>query len=33
MEPADMEQYPLAGGLFAFDAPVKGFAQPMAKLG
>lgn len=32
MEPADMDEYPLAGGLFAFDAPVKGFAQPLAKL-
>ncbi len=33
MEPGDMKQYPLAGGLFAFDAPVKGFAQSQAKLG
>ncbi|WP_338243507.1 SMP-30/gluconolactonase/LRE family protein [Aurantiacibacter hainanensis] len=33
MEPADMEQYPLAGGLLTFEAPVRGFAQPLAKLG
>lgn len=33
MEPGDMERYPLAGGLYAFDAPVKGFAQAQAKLG
>lgn len=33
MQPADMERYPLAGGLFAFEAPVKGFAQTRAKLG
>lgn len=33
MEPADIQEYPLAGGLFAFEAPVKGFAQPLAKLG
>ncbi|WP_246034569.1 SMP-30/gluconolactonase/LRE family protein [Qipengyuania marisflavi] len=33
LEAADMEHYPLAGGLYAFDAPVKGFAQARAKLG
>lgn len=33
MEPADMEQYPQAGSLFAFDAPVAGFAQARVKLG
>lgn len=32
MGPTDMEEFPLAGGLFAFDAPVKGFSQPLAKL-
>ena len=32
MEPADMERYPQAGSLFAFDAPVTGFAQTRAKL-
>ena len=32
MEPSDMETYPQAGSLFAFDAPVKGFAQTRAKL-
>lgn len=29
----DMAQYPQAGSLFAFDAPVAGFAQTRAKLG
>ncbi len=33
MEPADMETYPLAGGLYTFDAPVAGFAQAQVKLG
>ena len=33
MEPADMEAYPAAGSLFAFDAPVAGFAQTRVKLG
>ncbi|NVD43422.1 SMP-30/gluconolactonase/LRE family protein [Qipengyuania atrilutea] len=33
MEPADMEKYPAAGSLFAFEAPVAGFAQTRAKLG
>lgn len=33
MEAADMEQYPQAGGLFAFQAPVAGFRQTVAKLG
>ncbi|WP_435199152.1 SMP-30/gluconolactonase/LRE family protein [Qipengyuania sp. 902] len=33
MEPSDMTDYPDAGGLFAFEAPVAGFAQPKAKLG
>lgn len=33
MEPADMTQYPQAGSLFAFTAPVKGFAQARVKLG
>ena len=32
MESADMETCPQAGSLFAFDAPVKGFAQTPAKL-
>ena len=32
LEPGDMEKYPYAGGLLAFDAPVKGFAQPLVKL-
>ncbi|MCP9223539.1 SMP-30/gluconolactonase/LRE family protein [Erythrobacter sp. LQ02-29] len=32
MEDADMKAFPEAGGLFAFDAPVKGFAQTPAKL-
>lgn len=32
MEPADMAKFPQAGGLFAFDAPVKGFAQARARL-
>lgn len=32
MEAADMATFPQAGSLFAFDAPVKGFAQPRAKL-
>lgn len=29
----DMKQFPQAGSLFAFDAPVAGFAQARAKLG
>ncbi|MFK4003529.1 SMP-30/gluconolactonase/LRE family protein [Qipengyuania sp. NPDC077563] len=33
MEPADMEKYPAAGSLFAFAAPVAGFAQTRVKLG
>ena len=33
MEPADMENYPAAGSLFALKAPVAGFAQTRAKLG
>ena len=33
MTPADMERYPEAGSLFAFAAPVAGFAQTRAKLG
>ncbi|MGB3796805.1 MAG: SMP-30/gluconolactonase/LRE family protein [Alteraurantiacibacter sp.] len=32
MEPADLEQYPMAGSLFAFEAPVAGFSQARAKL-
>ena len=32
MGPGDMEQFPLAGSLFAFASPVKGFAHPPAKL-
>lgn len=32
MGPTDLEEYPQAGGLFAFDAPVKGFAQSLVKL-
>lgn len=32
MEADDMKAYPNAGGLFAFDAPVAGFAQAKAKL-
>lgn len=32
MSAEDMHDYPLAGGLFAFDAPVAGFAQTPAKL-
>lgn len=32
MEPADMQTYPQAGSLFAFDAPVAGFSQVRAKL-
>ncbi|RYY42466.1 MAG: SMP-30/gluconolactonase/LRE family protein [Sphingomonadales bacterium] len=32
MKEADMAQYPQAGGLFAFAAPVRGFAQTRAKL-
>ncbi len=32
MEAADMEEYPQAGSLFAFDAPVAGFSQTRAKL-
>lgn len=33
MKDEDMKQYPAAGSLFAFDSPVKGFAQPRVKLG
>ncbi|MDP4574396.1 SMP-30/gluconolactonase/LRE family protein [Qipengyuania sp. G39] len=33
MEPSDMTDYPDAGGLFAFEAPVAGFAQAKVKLG
>jgi xylono-1,5-lactonase len=33
MSPADMARYPDAGSMFAFDAPVKGFAQARVKLG
>lgn len=33
MEAADMDKYPLAGSLFAFDAPTRGFAQARATLG
>lgn len=33
MTAQDMQAYPLAGGLFAFDAPVAGFVQAQAKLG
>lgn len=32
MEPADMARLPMSGSLFAFEAPVKGFAQVRAKL-
>lgn len=32
MTPKDMAEYPEAGGLYAFDAPVAGFAQAEAKL-
>lgn len=32
MAPADMAGLPLSGSLFAFEAPVKGFAQARAKL-
>ena len=32
MTAQDMETWPEAGGLYAFDAPVAGFAQPEAKL-
>ena len=32
MEPADMEQYPAAGSLFSFEAPVAGFEQTRVKL-
>ena len=32
MKSEDMEEYPMAGSLFAFEAPVKGFAQKRAKL-
>ena len=28
----DLKQFPQAGSLFAFDAPVRGFAQARAKL-
>ncbi|MEW4449447.1 SMP-30/gluconolactonase/LRE family protein [Qipengyuania sp. JC766] len=33
MQASDMEEYPLAGGLFAFAAPVRGFPLTRAKLG
>lgn len=33
MSAADMERYPQAGSLFAFAAPVAGFAQARARLG
>ena len=33
MEADGMADYPLAGGLYAFDAPVKGIAPALAKLG
>lgn len=33
MKPEDMAAYPLAGHLIRFDAPVRGFATPYAKLG
>lgn len=33
MTPSDMEQYPQAGSLLSFDAPVAGFPQPRVKLG
>ncbi|MFN6935750.1 MAG: SMP-30/gluconolactonase/LRE family protein, partial [Tsuneonella sp.] len=33
MTPDNMARYPDAGSLFAFDAPVKGFAQARVKLG
>lgn len=33
MTPEDMAQFPEAGSLFAFDAPVRGFAQAAVKLG
>lgn len=32
MKEADMAQFPQAGSLFSFEAPVKGFAQARAKL-
>lgn len=32
MTPDDMKQYPQAGSLFSFEAPVKGFVQARAKL-
>ena len=32
MKAGNMKEYPQAGGLFAFEAPVRGFAQPIAKL-
>ena len=32
MTPEDMERYPEAGGLYAFDVPVAGFVQAEAKL-
>ncbi len=32
MEPADMARLPLSGSLFAFPAPVRGFAQARARL-
>ena len=33
MSASDMEEYPAAGSLFAFEAPVAGFAQSRVKLG
>ncbi len=33
MTPEDMKRHPLAGGLFAFESPVAGFAQAPVKLG
>jgi sugar lactone lactonase YvrE len=33
MSPQDMQRFPQAGSLFAFTAPVAGFAQALARLG
>ena len=33
LQDADKAKWPMAGSLFAYDAPVKGFAQTRAKLG
>lgn len=33
MTGGDLEEYPLAGSLFAFDAPVRGFIPALARLG